>query len=338
MYISKYFTLFYFKLSVYFNNYYLSSFLFTDGILEKNPFSINSTELDTTPPLPSTPIPANMFNEYNSTLTFSSTRTPKSVHRKTMFDISMEIIEQRIQNINRTVSARKNRSMSESDLIENIDIDETLNVSQSTPHLEKGKSLLAIDQFNGPSATLAEQAAGNSISAGSLPNVAKLDEPKPLTAVKKRKLFAPPSLYTNFNHIEEETLLAGKSNKTPIAKTDKKTAITPKNISQSKKRFREPSNNNDEDNGIVVGAKKKVKICNDSQMPNLISGNNFNNNKATSSSRRTTFDFKPSIKTTQVPIATQQLVKSTKPQVLPSLVYTNMHKPQIDVIQQVGKI
>lgn len=118
--------------------------------------------------------PTTILEAYNRTFAtpnFSSTRMPVSSNkRRTIFEMSKEIIEQRVRSIN-LASARKNRSMSESDLTPDLDaascsmknIDPQC--TASSPQLNKTGG---ISQFNKEKSSL--------------------DQP---TVQRKRKLFAP---------------------------------------------------------------------------------------------------------------------------------------------------
>lgn len=67
-----------------------------------------------TTPIQKTPVPNSVLDNFlSNNVSFSSTKTPNSAKRKTIFEISMDIIDQRLSNINRI--AKLNQSMNESD-------------------------------------------------------------------------------------------------------------------------------------------------------------------------------------------------------------------------------
>lgn len=61
-----------------------------------------------------------LLEEYQSNLTFSSTRTPVSERRKTIFDISMDIIDQRLSHINKQSKQPEPSDESKSEPVESV--------------------------------------------------------------------------------------------------------------------------------------------------------------------------------------------------------------------------
>lgn len=105
-----------------------------------------------------------LLDEYNST--FNSKKTPMTNKRRTIANITMDIIKQRIENINRNASFNRSTTDFHDDSFQSNDI-------KATPtHVENAEKLTA-------TATTSTPANGDS------------GQPKPL----KRKLFAPPSLF-----------------------------------------------------------------------------------------------------------------------------------------------
>ena len=118
-----------------------------------------------------------LIDEYSNT--FSSTKAPVSNRRRTIFDISMDIINQRVENINR--AAKLNRSVSDPDAREHID--ECDSPSLSADVLGKNAEKHAAESEN----------AATTIANGS--SMGQTEAPVKKT---KRKLFVPPSMVTNF--------------------------------------------------------------------------------------------------------------------------------------------
>lgn len=137
---------------------------------------------DTPPFGPTTPLdePKTILEAYNRTFatpTFSSTRMPASSNkRRTIFEMSKEIIEHRVRSIN-LASARKNRSMSESDLTSEQD--------------EPPASLKTID----PQCTASSPQLNKTGGVSHIYKEQPSDQP---TVQRKRKLFAPSESF-NFD-------------------------------------------------------------------------------------------------------------------------------------------
>lgn len=213
--------------------------------------------------------PKTLLDEYNNT--FSSTKTPLIGKRRTIANITMDIINQRLENINRNASF--NRSTTEM-LDDSLYGDAKSTPTHSESIVEKATSSAAT--------TPATETNGN---GGQL---------KPL----KRKLFAPPSLFP-----ENSSIL----NKTP-QKTDKKTAT------QKRKR-------ND------LAGEKSTK----SEEKKLPADKPTAATKKTNSRRSTLFfQETPKTKANARPTTIQETHSA-----MPGLVFTSMHKPQIDLITEV---
>lgn len=126
-----------------------------------------------------------LLDEYNST--FNSKKTPLTNKRRTIANITMDIIKQRIENINRNASFNRSTTDFHDDSLHSNDI-------KATPtQVENAEKLTA-------AATTSTPANGDS------------GQPKPL----KRKLFAPPSLFPENSPLPFAT----------PQKTDKKTATS----------------------------------------------------------------------------------------------------------------
>lgn len=131
-----------------------------------------------------------LLDEYNST--FSSKKTPLTDKRRTIANITMDIIKQRIENINRNASFNRSTTEFHDDSFHSSDIKATPTQMETTE-----KSTITSTLTAAATTTPASTANGN---AGL----------KPL----KRKLFAPPSLFPDNSPLPIAT----------IQKTDKKTA------------------------------------------------------------------------------------------------------------------
>lgn len=124
-----------------------------------------------------------LLDEYNGT--FSSKKTPSIDKRRTIANITMDIINQRIENINRNASFNQSSSDLHDDTFSNI---------KSTPlpgQIDKNEK----------------------VSANTATPVSNVNETNGQTKPLKRKLFAPPSLFPD---LEQQILI------TTPHKTDKK--------------------------------------------------------------------------------------------------------------------
>lgn len=139
-----------------------------------------------------------LFDEYTNA--FDSKKTPMSDKRRTLGNITMDIIRQRVENINRIAQNRSN-SESFNDSIHN-DIKSTPVGATATKTSSKNDEQIA-----------------NTSTSNDIEIITDNAKPKPM----KRKLFAPPSLFPdNFDLFT-----------TPL-KTDKK--ISSKSSTQKRKR------------------------------------------------------------------------------------------------------
>lgn len=241
-----------------------------------------------------------------------------------MFDISMEIIDQRIKNINRSV--RLNRSVSESDIcVDDHELSSTniASVAKSTPQLDKSDT----EQQTEIITTTNEQLSSSSSSSG---EIVVVTTSKPT----KRKLFAPPS-YFNYADVDltpKKTPI--KLNKTPANKTDKKLNTTSTKTVSTEKRIREDSR--DELTDIFCGPSTAKKLKQDKKMI----GNSQYLRRSSSAA------FQPDKPKVKPPILSKAVVaqetsasataNATKRK-LPFMVYTNMHQQQIKIVKEVGK-
>lgn len=208
-----------------------------------------------------------ILDEYTST--FSSTKAPLSGKRRTIANITMDIIKQRVENINRNVSFNQSTNEAQNDSIIN-------DLIQTPNQLDKPAELVL--QTN------------------------ETEKPKPLG----RRLFAPPSLFPENSPFSVAT---------PPPKTDKKTAIK----SATKRKRTE------------IIAEKPIKIADEKKLKK--------------SSRRSTLFFEeaPIKKSTSSQMesmaetATETTMQTNATENIspPVLVYTSMHQPQIDFINEV---
>lgn len=75
-----------------------------------------------TTPIQKTPIPNSVLDNFlTNNVSFNSSKTPMSAKRKTIFEISMDIIDQRLSNINRI--AKLNQSLNDTEIIDDNLID-----------------------------------------------------------------------------------------------------------------------------------------------------------------------------------------------------------------------
>lgn len=220
----------------------------------------------------------------------------------------MDIIDQRLQNINQMASARKNRSMSESDL----NVDETMDTGeitstamQSTPQLSHTKLSEVQCTENNKESSLQRS---NECST--------MDTTK--AVVKKRKLFAPPSLFGSITEIN--SVSQDRSESTPTKTDSKKTVAS---SGAAKKR---------DANDTKISSIKKFKTIH-SKTPTktkLVS-----EDAKSTKRRQSSMDFISctSSKTKTVLASEKPIINS----VLPSLVTTNMHRAQQQFCKEVGK-
>lgn len=284
-----------------------------------------SKSLTETTPTTEKPIETNktIFDEYNQTILFSSTKTPKSNKRKTIFDISMEIIDQRIKNINRSV--RLNRSVSESDIC----VDDDIELSSTTIALTTTKSTPQLDKSNGIAYKSQVKTDDKQLSS--------TDDVVATTKPTKRKLFAPPS-YFNYPEIDlTPKKLPIKLNKTPANKTDKKLNSTSKAASTEKRTFADE----DDLTEIPCGPSKVKKLKQD----DLMLGNINRKPRRSSSSAfqpdrskiKSLILSKKIDQQTQLATTSALASASATKRKLPFMVYTNMHQEQIKIVKEVGK-
>lgn len=290
---------------------------------------------------PCTPVfgvaPATIFAEYSRTVgdinttptPFSSSRTPANAKRRTVFDMSMEIIEQRLQSINRmaAASARKNRSMSESDLNgpaepsavavdaavfgSSDSCDATMMPTTRTPSM---RSLGPI--IEAPSIVVPTESATIAVTA--------LDKPK------KRKLFAPSAL----SHFGIDEGVSASPVAAATVETDEDPGRATSNAAETKRRRDE-----DDAAGQQSTASKKAKtaptVAVKTTKPKLTSAARAKASGLVSANRRrTTLDFSRAKSSTTKATAASQ--PAQQPIITGFLVSTNMHQEQITHIKEVG--
>lgn len=223
-----------------------------------------------------------LYDEYENT--FSSKKTPLVGKRRTISNITMDIIKQRIENINRNASFKRST--------------EGLNNDSPYSHLLEGKK--TNDECDKKSPEVAENAAKTSTVAA-----------KPL----KRKLFVPPSMSMDYSPM--------LSFATP-PKTDKKTA--PKSL-QKRKRNATPDHEEQPSNKQSEDAKKPIRSVKE-----------VSKKKPTSSRRSTMFFETPISKSKPIAktVTNQVSAPSTVPKSNGVMVFTSMHQPQINYINEVS--
>lgn len=295
---------------------------------------------------PCTPVfgvaPATIFAEYTRTVgdvnttptPFSSSRTPANAKRRTVFDMSMEIIEQRLQSINRmaAASARKNRSMSESDANgaaepSTATVDATLFESSEscdaammqTSRTPSMRSLGPI--MEAPSIVVPTQSA----------TIAITPQDKP----KKRKLFAPSAL-SHFGIAE--AIVSASSAVAATVETGEGAGRVTNNVAETKRP-------RDEDDAVAQQstASKRAKtgptVTVKTTKPKLTSAARAKASGLVSANRRrTTLDFSRAKSSTTKATAASKPAVSVAPQqsTIGFLVSTNMHQEQITHIKEVG--
>lgn len=169
-----------------------------------------------TPPFhdaPNLDEPATILEAYNRTLAtphFSSTRMPSTAtasnKRRTLFEMSKEIIDHRVRTIN-LASARKNRSMSESDLAAELD--------------EPQASLRTVDTVCSASSPQLNKTGG--LSKQLTENLSIDHRP---TVQRKRKLFAP-SVSLNLDDEPPAPILTSASKRTKSVAANKTAIVRP---------------------------------------------------------------------------------------------------------------
>lgn len=245
--------------------------------------------------------PTTILDAYNRTFTtptFSSTRMPLSSKRRTVFEMSMDIIDQRVRNINRLASARKNRSMSESDLTAEQD--------------EPPASMLANDPTCAASSPQLNKTGGRYRED---PAPEKEPAPKPVPTPRKRKLFAPTSS-THFGG-DSPSVAAAEPRRIIETKTD---------AAEPEAAKRERGSPDDTVAIATMSATKRAK-------PTVVA--KATAKKApVANRRRTTMDFSGGRSKSK---KAAYVVPASQPRLDKFLVSTNMHREQIAVIQEVGQ-
>lgn len=260
-----------------------------------------------------------LLDEYNNT--FSSTKTPITDKRRTLSHIALDIIKQRVENINRNASF--NRSMHDlHDDSANTGYDDLNKITpeqlDTVPAKATATASAAVAAMSTPPTAIGVMESGTTNVTPAL---------KPL----KRKLFAPPSLFPEHSPIGLVT--------TPQKTDTKKTA------NQKRKR-----NDLCAVKSVIPPASASLSKSDEKKKPTEKPRNN--SRKTLAHSRRSTmfFETPPSAAATaaQKPSSTVSSTStlSTNPTAMaeirklsaistPSLVFTSMHQPQIDFITEV---
>lgn len=240
-----------------------------------------------------------LLDEYNNT--FSSTKTPMSEKRMTLNHIALDIIKQRVENINRNASF--NRSMN--DLHDDAGYDDLKNVT--------AYELETVPVATPPASAVRPIDTEATSNTGVLPL-------KPL----KRKLFAPPSLFPEHSSIGLAT----------PQKTD-----TKKTVNQKRKRNDVCATKNGVPLSSSTSSTSKLSKSDEKKKTTGKPRTN-NNRKTMAHSRRSTMFFEtPPSAAAAAKQATQSSTTATNSTAnaigTPSLVFTSMHQPQIDFITEV---
>lgn len=259
-----------------------------------------------------------LLDEYNNT--FSSKKTPMSDKRKTLSHIALDIIKQRVENINRNASF--NRSMH--DLHDDSATTGYDDLAKVTPiQLDKVMTLskTATTASSTPPTTAAT-------AIGSMES--QTTDTTPLKPVKplKRKLFAPPSLFPEHS---------------PIAMVTPQKTDTKKTVNQKRKR-----NDLCAVKSAIPSTASTSSLSKSDEKKKPVEKPRTNNRKTLAHSRRSTMFFE----TPPPPSSSSSSQKATQPSATatatataeirklstistPSLVFTSMHQPQIDFITEV---
>lgn len=229
-----------------------------------------------------------LIDEYATT--FSSKKIVVSTRRRTLSHISMDIINQRIENLNKNASL--NRSRNDPMAAGYGDTDAEIIEDKTSP-------MKPIESLGTPECV----------------------KPKPM----KRKLFAPPSMFT------QPDLTPTLKTDTPPNKTGKNTSKRNRDSLITPLRVQSP---------LHTKATKKP----DEKRIKTSTKDAANNNAAApkktpaaKSTRRSTMFFesveRPKSKIEATAITATSSAESLTPK--PVLAYTNMHQPQIDAIKEV---
>lgn len=268
-----------------------------------------------------------LLDEYNNT--FSSNKTPMNPNARTVASISMDIINQRVENINKNYSM--NRSVSEAN-ISYDKIEESLKVMKTPVTIHSSSSPFLCN-------------IGTQIhSEKSQPIVEEtpivLTVQTPAATVKKpmkRKLFAPPSMFSN------DLLATPRTDKAVDDVSDLNIAANGKVTESGTKRGRE------EDDILSLLNKPNEKRAKKNRLVDaaaaiIANGNRTPARRVTTatakSSRRSSAFFQSAKKPTQngrLNSSTAVESKTTTNTPKSVLVFTNMHQPQIDFIKEVGQ-
>ncbi|XP_055859405.1 microcephalin [Episyrphus balteatus] len=257
-----------------------------------------------------------LLEEHASATIFNSAKTPANPRRRTLFDVSMDIISQRLQNINQSAkSVRVGRLDDQSIDIRSSQDDPEIIATLLTP-TENNNKLIRKELF-----VEKEASVQNQVPIADVPSQTAI-EPIPTTPIevvtkKKRKLFVPNDILLTPTSSQEDSTAMSKRILSPAASTVS-TPATQKRRKTIMPTLTQPKTEQKKTAPKINGAR---------------------------TSRRSTMDFeaikkaksvinqKPSAGTTK---STNDTTTSTasKPKPYPFLVYTNMHTEQIDFIKE----
>lgn len=242
--------------------------------------------------------------EYNST--FSSNKTPKPKSRLTMFDISMDIIKQRVENINQITK-----------------LNNSLNIQNDA---EDNAPLATADNFN---KNVAVHTSVSKIVNDPLSTPAN----RPL----KRKLFTPPTFnFNETNGFADDKATPKKSNRdvnidlesTKKSKSMKNALYGVIGERSTSKRVRDDDvmlqSNQTKRQKTFINNETETKTKTIETEPKYTPGN------LRRSTRRSTMNFRiiEKVKEPNLPKKNRRLSEQV-------MVFTNMHQPQIDNIEKV---
>ncbi|XP_055917218.1 uncharacterized protein LOC129949657 isoform X2 [Eupeodes corollae] len=264
-----------------------------------------------------------LLEEHASATIFNSAKTPANARRRTLFDVSMDIISQRLQNINQSAKSVRGGRLDE---LQNVDRrssqDDPDTIAALLTPTENNNRIIRKELFAEKEASVQKQ-----IPNAPTPSQAAV-EPFPTTPIeavvtkKKRKLFVPNDILLTPTSSQEDTSALTKRILSPAATT----ISTP--ATQKRRKTIMPS--------LTQPPKTEQK-----KTSLKVNGGGIGGAR---SNRRSTMDFeaikkaksvinKSSGATNQSNTATSTTTAS-KPKPYPFLVYTNMHTEQIDFIKE----
>uniref|UniRef100_A0A1Q3EZX6 Putative microcephalin n=1 Tax=Culex tarsalis TaxID=7177 RepID=A0A1Q3EZX6_CULTA len=167
------------------------------------------------PPVEPPPKPKTLLEEYQSSLTFSSTRTPISERRKTIFDISMDIIDKRLSQINQQskISAATPQPTNRAEAA-------AAALKSPTPRPSSVSRQTSLESFYRKASKSTEKSIKFKSSADLPTSSTDSDVTSTVVAPRKRKLFnAPSSASTDSSQCSALALPTEEDNPSKRAKT-----------------------------------------------------------------------------------------------------------------------